>query len=158
MSARLCVAASNEWPGQQDNGAALQAGFDRFLLREAVRPIAPAAGRHRLLWAADHTPRPSTSVTSAELDLAHVEAMGLVWSSEVREAFQSILRELASEGIRPGDRRQFKAVGACRAFASLCGAGQVEPEHLGDAGEFNSSYARLSSGDVGWGLYPRLRK
>jgi MoxR-like ATPase len=127
---RLCVAASNEWPGQQENGAELQAVFDRFLLRKAVRPIASAAGRQRLLWTADHTPKLSTSITPAELDLAHAEATALPWSAEARDAFESILRELASEGIRPGDRRQFKAVGACKAFAYLCGADRVEPEHL----------------------------
>jgi MoxR-like ATPase len=127
---RLCVAASNEWPGQQENGAELQAVFDRFLLRKSVRPIASAAGRHRLLWATDHTPRLSTSVTPAELDLAHAEAIGLPWTAEAREAFEAILRELATEGVRPGDRRQFKAVGACKAFAYLCGAESVEPEHL----------------------------
>jgi MoxR-like ATPase len=56
--------------------------------------------------------------------------MALGWTPEAREAFESILRELAAEGIRPGDRRQFKAVGACKAFAYLCGAESVEPEHL----------------------------
>lgn len=47
---RLCVAASNEWPGQQDNGAELQAVFDRFLLRKSVRRMAltsPQAARPR---------------------------------------------------------------------------------------------------------------
>jgi MoxR-like ATPase len=87
-------------------------------------------GRQRLLWTADHTPKLSTSITPAELDLAHADAMGLVWSAEAREAFESILRELAAEGVRPGNRRQFKTVGACRAFAYLCGANRVEPEHL----------------------------
>src|SRR6476661_4000215 len=65
---RLCVAASNEWPSQQENGADLNALFDRLLLRKAVRPIATAAGRQRLLWAGDHTPAVSTTVTPAELD------------------------------------------------------------------------------------------
>jgi MoxR-like ATPase len=56
--------------------------------------------------------------------------MALGWAPGAKEAFEAILRELASEGIRPGDRRQFKAVGACKAFAYLCGADRVEPEHL----------------------------
>src|SRR5206468_5342845 len=107
-----------------------QAVFDRFLLRKAVRPIASAAGRHRLLWAADPTPRLTTSITPAELDFAHSEATALVWSAEAREAFEAVLRELSKEGIRPGDRRQFKAVGVCKAFAYLSGAERVEPEHL----------------------------
>src|SRR5207302_5678730 len=37
---------------------------------------------------------------------------------------------VARAGFRPGDRRQFEAVGACRAFAYLCGADRVDPEHL----------------------------
>ena len=41
-----------------------------------------------------------------------------------------MLRELAREGVQPGDRRQVKAVAAARAFAWLHGAEQVEPEHL----------------------------
>src|SRR5207248_10460136 len=79
---------------------------------------------------ADHTPKLSTSVTPAELDLAYADATALEWTPEAKDAFEVILRELAAEGIRPGDRRQFKAVGACKAFAYLCGADRVEPEHL----------------------------
>ena len=41
-----------------------------------------------------------------------------------------ILRELAKEGIQPGDRRQYKSVAAAQAFAYLNGACRVEPEHL----------------------------
>ena len=95
-----------------------------------MRATTSAAGRHRLLWAADHTPELSTAVTPAELDLAHAGAVRLDWSAEAREALEAVLRGLAAEGIRPGDRRQFKAVGACKAFAYLCGADRVEPEHL----------------------------
>jgi MoxR-like ATPase len=127
---RLCVAASNEWPGQQESGQELNALFDRFLLRRSVRPIMSASGRQRLLWAADHTPRLSTSVTPTEIDQAHADAMALEWSDEARDAFETILRELSKDGIQPGDRRQFKTVAACRAFANLSGAGHVEPEHL----------------------------
>src|SRR5579883_35422 len=127
---RLCVAASNEWPGQQESGAELNALFDRFLLRKAVRPIASAAGRQRLLWSAGHTPRVPDPITPGELDRAHAAAMALDWSEEAREALEAILRELAREGIRPGDRRQFKTVAACRAYAYLGGADRVEPEHL----------------------------
>ena len=32
--------------------------------------------------------------------------------------------------MRPGDRRQFKTVGVVRAFAYLCAASEVQPEHL----------------------------
>jgi MoxR-like ATPase len=54
----------------------------------------------------------------------------LPWTDEAKEATEAILRDLAREGIQPGDRRQFKAVGIAQAFAWLCGADRVEPEHL----------------------------
>jgi MoxR-like ATPase len=56
--------------------------------------------------------------------------MALPWTNEAREATETILRELAKEGIQPGDRRQFKAIGVAQAFAYLNGADTVEPEHL----------------------------
>src|SRR4051794_22208299 len=127
---RLCVAASNEWPAQQENGKELAALFDRFLLRKAVRPILSQAGRQKLLWHRDHAPKLSTAITPAELDHAHAEATSLPWTTEAKEAFETILRELAKEGIQPGDRRQFKSVAACQGFAYLSGSVQVEPEHL----------------------------
>ena len=127
---RLCVAASNEWPQQFEGGRELNALFDRFLLRRAVRPILSAAGRQRLLWERDHTPRLSTTVTPAEIDQAHADATALPWTEEAKQALEQILRELAKEGVQPGDRRQYKSVGAAQAFAYLCGADRVEPEHL----------------------------
>jgi MoxR-like ATPase len=126
---KLCVAASNEWPSPE-TGKELAALFDRFALRKAVRPILTAAGRERLLWEDDHTPKLSTSVTPGEVDEAHEKACRLPFTDEAREATGEILRELAREGVRPGDRRQYKAVGIARAFAWLCGSDRVEPEHL----------------------------
>lgn len=52
------------------------------------------------------------------------------WSKLAQEALEAVLRELAREGICPGDRRQFKSVAAVQAFAYLCGADEVQPEHL----------------------------
>jgi MoxR-like ATPase len=127
---QICVAASNEWPQQFEGGKELNALYDRFLLRKTVRPILSAAGRQRLLWHRDHTPKLSTTVTPAEVEQAHREALALPWSPEAKEALETVLRELAKEGIQPGDRRQYKAIGATQAFAYLHGAGQVEPEHL----------------------------
>jgi len=57
-------------------------------------------------------------------------AAALPWSGEAREALEAILNELAKEGIRPGDRRQFKDRRVVRAFAFLNGAARVEPEYL----------------------------
>ena len=127
---KICVAASNEWPQQFEGGKELNALFDRFLLRKTVRPILSAAGRQRLLWHRDHIPKLSTTITPEEIDRAHREAAGLPWTEEAKEALEAILHELAKEGIQPGDRRQFKAVGAAQAFAYLNAAERVEPEHL----------------------------
>src|SRR4051794_30996066 len=107
---RLCVAASNEWPAQQENGKELAALFDRFLLRKAVRPILSQAGRRRLLWHRDPVPRLSPTITGAELAGAHADALALPWPAEAKEAFEAIVRDLAKEGVQPGDRRQFKSV------------------------------------------------
>jgi MoxR-like ATPase len=127
---KICVAASNEWPSDQEGGKELNALFDRFLLRKRVRPILSQSGRQRLLWKRDHTPKLSTSITPAEIDLAHQQALALPWSDDARQAFEQILRELAAEGIVPGDRRQFKSVAVCQAFAFLNGCDRVEPEYL----------------------------
>jgi len=56
--------------------------------------------------------------------------MALPWTDQSKEMFETILRELTTEGIQPGDRRQYKAVSAARAFAYLSGSDRVEPEHL----------------------------
>lgn len=127
---KIFVAASNEWPHAQEGGKELGALFDRFVFRKTVRPILSALGRKRLLWERDHTPKLSTSITPAEVDQAHQTAKALPWTNEAKDALESILRELAKEGVLPGDRRQFKSVGAAQAFAWLNGANQVEPEHL----------------------------
>jgi MoxR-like ATPase len=127
---RICVAASNEWPQQLDGGKELGALFDRFLFRKPVRPILSASSRQRLLWHRDHRPVLSTSLSSAELDQARREVLAVRWTIDAREAMEAILRELAKEGIQPGDRRQHKAVTAVQAFAYLSGRDQVEPEHL----------------------------
>ncbi len=126
---KLCVAASNEWP-DPEHGKELAALFDRFALRKSVRPILSAAGRKRLLWVRDHTPKLSTTITPEELDQAHNAALALPWSASGQEALEVVLQELAKEGVQPGDRRQFKAVATAQAFAWLNGAESVEPEHL----------------------------
>lgn len=126
---RLCLAASNEWPSP-DTGKELAALSDRFVLRKSVSPIRSQAGRQKLLWARDHAPRFTSTVTPAEVDQARRQARALPWSANAKEALEAILRELAKEGVQPGDRRQFKTVGVVQAFAWLAGADEVQPEHL----------------------------
>jgi MoxR-like ATPase len=126
---RLCVAASNEWPSPE-TGKELTALMDRFLFRKAVRPIMTMAGRRKLLWTRDHAPKLSTAITAEEVDAAHAAARALPWSDDAVEAAELILRELAREGVQPGDRRQYKSVAAAQAYAFLCGADEVRTEHL----------------------------
>src|SRR5688572_14002557 len=82
---KLCLGASNEWPSP-DTGKELSALFDRFLLRRTVSPIRSQAGRRRLLWTRDHTPKLSATVGPVELDEGRRAAGALPWSSDAREA------------------------------------------------------------------------
>ena len=127
---RICVSASNEWPDPQEGGRELAAVLDRFLFRKEVKPVATRAGRERLLWGDIRPPEFSCRATPEEIDAAHAKAKALPWNGEAMEALATVLRELAQEGIRPGDRRQRKSVLAAQAYAWLCGAERVEPEHL----------------------------
>lgn len=126
----MLMGASNEWPGGDDGQKELGAMFDRFLLRKKVQPIRSAAGRKRLLWGGDHTPKFSQHITRDEVAQAIAEAAALPFSDDARDCFDHIIADLAKEGVCPGDRRQFKSVGACRAHAYLCGADEVLAEHL----------------------------
>lgn len=95
-----------------------------------MSPIRSLAGRQRLLWTRDHAPKFSATVSPAEVEQARRQALALPWSTDAKDALEAILKELAKEGVQPGDRRQFKTVGVVQAFAYLCGADEVLPEHL----------------------------
>lgn len=126
---KLCLAASNEW-ASPDTGKELAALSDRLLLRKSVSPIRSQAGRQKLLWTRDHAPKLSATVAPTEVEEARRQALSLPWSGDAKEAMEVILKELAKEGVQPGDRRQFKTVGVVQAFAYLCGADEVLCEHL----------------------------
>lgn len=119
---RLAVAASNEWPSP-DTGQELSALLDRFLFRKTVRPVATRAGEDRLYDFENvrGLPQFSDRITPAEIDRAAEDAAGLGFEDDAKEAFREIVAKLAAEGIRPGDRRKYKAVGAARAAAYLAG-------------------------------------
>ena len=99
---KLCVAASNEW-ASPDTGKELTALTDRFLLRRIVNPIRSRAGRERLLWAADHIPKFTTSITPAEVDEARRLAQALPWSVEAKRRPPSHPRR-AGKGRDPARR------------------------------------------------------
>ena len=124
----ICLGAANDWPSG-DEGKSLGALVDRFMLRKSVAPISSMAGRQKLLWE-NKPPEFSTSLSAHELIAARLDAQGLVWSKEAKQALESILDELARQGVKPSDRRQFKSVSIVQAYAWLNGAEEVQPEHL----------------------------
>ena len=125
----LCVAASNEWAGQNGDGKELGALFDRFLLRKTVKPIATQRGLNRLLWEPTELDV-TTSITPEEIHSAQAEAKTLPWTEKAKEALLAIIHEAREEGILPGDRRLKKSVGVARAAAWLNGHAQVETDDL----------------------------
>jgi MoxR-like ATPase len=124
----ICLGAANDWPSG-DEAKSLGALVDRFMLRKSVLPISSAAGRQKLLWN-NCAPEFSTSLTPSELTAARLDAQGLPWSKEAKQALEAILDELARQGVRPSDRRQFKSIAVVQGYAWLQGAEDVQPEHL----------------------------
>jgi MoxR-like ATPase len=136
---QLCAGASNRWPSDEDGGKELAALFDRFLFRKSVRYITSQSGRDKLLWSGvnHHKPLLSTKINIYEIAQAKIIASHFTFSDEARNGFNRIIQLLGEEGIRPGDRRQYKAIAACKAYAYLCGGegeedgiGGVQMEHL----------------------------
>ena len=124
----LCLAASNELP-EGDSKKELGALFDRFLLRKTVNPISSLAGRQKLLWN-NQPPEFSTSLSAHELIAARLDAQGLPWSKEAKQALEAILDELSRQAVKPSDRRIFKCVSVVQAYAWLNDGVEVLPEHL----------------------------
>jgi MoxR-like ATPase len=124
----ICLGAANDWPSG-DEGKSLGALVDRFMLRKSVAPISSAAGRQKLLWN-NCAPEFSTSLTPSELTAARLDAQGLVWSKEAKQALESVLDELSRQGVKPSDRRIFKCVSVVQAYAWLNGGDEVLTEHL----------------------------
>jgi MoxR-like ATPase len=126
---RMCVTASNEWPNPE-SAKELSALFDRFLVRKSVQKIVSPAGVDRLLFEENLTPEVGEPLTAEELRRAVVETFHTPISDAAKEAYREILRLLASEGIRPGDRRIRKSLGVVKAAAYMAGDDEVAPEHL----------------------------
>lgn len=130
---KICVAASNEWPGDGDSGKELCALLDRFLLRKKVKTVSINGRKQLLRRAVDNnncTPKFASILTPEDVDTAHEEAMLLPWTAYAQIGLWECIEALNKEGIFPGDRRMYKSVKAVRAFAYLCGAKEVERVHL----------------------------
>ena len=125
---RMAVAASNEWPDEQNGGGELGALFDRFLFRKIVRPISP---RNRMKFLqANIDVKFRDVVTLDEVDQAIDEVSQMELTDDAWEVFGKILDELNSEGIIVGDRRMKKSVEAVKAFAYLNGKDIADVEDL----------------------------
>lgn len=127
---KLCVAASNEWPGEGSTGAELSALFDRFLFRKNVSPIRSESGIDALCFGNLPEPVPSFQLSDADLKSAQADVRALAWSEEAKDAFNLIRREIRAEGVIVGDRRLKKSVAACQANAYLNGNIAVTIEDL----------------------------
>jgi MoxR-like ATPase len=129
----MLMAASNEFPQDQDGGKELAAMFDRFLFRKKLGYVSEAGRRELLKRSVGNEWGPcrfSQHVTMSEVDSAHDEAKLMPWSTDAKRSMWAILEELEKEKVHPGDRRITKSVMAARSYAYLCGADEVEPEHL----------------------------
>lgn len=122
--------ASNEWPNSQGDGKEDHAIFDRFVIRQSVKPISSREGRERLRFGGDHIPTFSTTLPADELAQTRNLSTRLPWTPEAKECLNNIDTDLTKEGIHAGDRRNFKAIGIASAYAWLNGADKVEPESL----------------------------
>ncbi len=123
------VSSSNQYPNDMEGGKELGAMFDRFLFRKSVKYITSAEGRTKLLWSYQD-PVFSHNITADEIVTARLQKERIPFHESAVHSFAEIVEELAKEGISPGDRRQRKSVDACRAYAYLMGADEVQKEHL----------------------------
>lgn len=131
----VAVAASNEWPSDQEGGKELGAMFDRFLFRRTVRDIRSQQAEMALLDFDGTRPRgvqipDEATITPDEVLAARAAAMATGWTQEARDAFVEIRKSSEQEGIHPGARRRAQSVDACRAAAWLAGSDEVRPDHL----------------------------
>lgn len=125
---KLVIAASNEWPTEQKELAAL---FDRFLIRKLVRPIGSQGNRQKLLWSPSLEPDFPCVLSREDLKTARKEAAAVPFSKEAKDCYETILSTLRREGIQPGDRRVRRSTDVARAYSWLQGEPyEVLPEHL----------------------------
>lgn len=122
----MLIGASNEWP-VGEGFESLGAAFDRFLIRKQVKRVSTAR-RHKLIY--ENLPDIQPCLELSDINQAMVEAAALDFSAEALEAMDTIIDKLSKDGIVPGDRRLRKSAKVAKAEAWLCGASEVQPEHL----------------------------
>jgi len=119
------VGASNEYPDEEENLAAL---YDRFLLRFHVDYVAEEGNFAAMLRGKAAGPRPEVSLE--ELAELKKRADAVRVEDDVIDAVLAIRRELAAAGVRPSDRRFKLCLSLARAEAALAGAAACAPAHL----------------------------
>lgn len=122
----MVIGASNVWPSS-DGNAELNALFDRFMLRQSVRPI--RRGMDRLMWG-DLTLEGKATIDEADLAKGHEDIASIEFEDDSRSTLMELLRALEREGVRPTDRRKRKLPNLIRSYAYLCGDEVAENEHF----------------------------
>lgn len=126
---KIAIGASNELPNN-DEGDALDALYDRFVLRRWVEPIKSRDARRRLLRMRG-APCVQARITDEELAAARATVDAVVFSEAAEDALLDLQEALAKEcGIAMSDRRLRKAEKLVRAYAALQGKVQADPEDL----------------------------
>lgn len=125
----ICVGASNELPNNSE-GDALDALYDRFVLRRWVEPVKSREGRRTLLQMRG-APKVAVKLTAAEIASAQATAAHVTMTEAAEEALLDLQDALAREcGIAMSDRRLRKSVKVLQAYAALQGRSEVQPEDL----------------------------
>jgi MoxR-like ATPase len=133
----MMVAASNEYPTNSEDASMLAAAFDRFLFRLTVRPIVRWENKQALWWGGPRRFVPPCMLTLTDVEVARQEVEKMTmpdrWSASAGEVFEQIMRTLPQEPssvMIESDRRSFKAIKACAAWAFSHGRLTVERDDL----------------------------
>lgn len=125
MNLTTVFCASNEIPSE----ARLMPLFDRLLLRRQVRPIQEGSGFVRMLGMVRDT-KPEALLSWDDVVAAQAAAAQVKVPEALLAAMLQIREGLATNDIRPSDRRFYDALRVVRAEAYLEDCEVAEPEHL----------------------------
>lgn len=108
--------ASNEYPEEDENLAAL---YDRFMLRYEVNPISEDNAFATMLT--NQVPSQRPHITLTELEQIQASAQMVQITQDIIDTLVQLRKELASESIRPTDRRWRQSLSLVQARAVLNG-------------------------------------
>lgn len=123
---RTVFAAANEYPGD-DGGDALNALWDRFLIRGEVEYLSD--GEARTMLDMDGEYQPVTTMSVDELDAARAAVSNVAVKGEVKDSLIALRAMLRDEhGVQVSDRRLRQSLGLLRANAFIEGRSEVGTE------------------------------